>query len=310
MKQTHRLLHWFAMLFMVTALAVAQEATEETPAQEPPTQEAPAQEAPAQETTQEAPAGEAATAAAAAQLTVAEYPMLGQYLTDAEGRSLYINLQDAMDGAACTESCLRYWPAFTAAELPQAAEGIDASLLTTAADAEGEAQISYNGWPLYYFAYDRMPGETRGAGVANVWHLVSPAGEPLGLTDEEGIEETVDAGEEPGAVTPPVKARSEGEEAQLLANYMTEGEQVYASNCAVCHGPGGEGGVGIRLIANPLLADAPDIADAVVHGRGYMPPFGGVLDDAQIAAVLTFIRNSWENDYGILEEEVVQGVRQ
>jgi mono/diheme cytochrome c family protein len=298
MKQANRLLHWFAVIFMVAALAVAQEAAEETPTQETPKEE----------TTQEAPAGEAATPAATPQLAVAEYPMLGQFLTDGEGRSLYLNLEDAGDGAACTESCLRYWPAFTASEVPQAAEGIDASLLAAAADAEGEAQISYNGWPLYYFAYDLMPGETRGAGIADVWHLVSPAGEPLGLTSVAGAEETVEA-DEPGTVVPPVKARSDQEEAELLANYMAEGEQIFANNCAVCHGPAGEGGVGIRLISNPLLADAQDIADAVVHGRGYMPPFGGILDNAQIAAVLTFVRNSWENDFGILEEEVVQGVR-
>jgi mono/diheme cytochrome c family protein len=221
-----------------------------------------------------------------------------------------MNVGDA-EGEACTENCLRYWQPFTAEQVPGAAEGIDPALITVGEAGEDGAQVSYNGFPLYYFVYDRMPGDTRGAGIANIWHLVSPAGEPLGLVmADEGAEETVGAVGEADAVTPPVKARSDQEEADLLANYMAEGEQVYTTNCAVCHGPGGEGGVGIRLIANPLLADAPDIADAVVHGRGYMPPFGAVLDDAQIAAVLTFVRNSWENSYGILEEEVVQGVRQ
>lgn len=281
MKQANRLLHWFVMAFMVGALAVAQEATE-------------------------TPEGQASTEAR--RLARSQDPLLGSFLTDGQGNSLYVNIGDA-EGEACTASCLRYWPAFTSDQTPEAAEGIDTALITVAEGPAGERQVSYNGWPLYYYAYDRSAGDLRGEGIADVWFLISPAGEPLNLPVEVEAEETVEHIEDPETVVPPVKARSDEQEAELLKNYIADGEQIYAVNCASCHGPNGEGGVGIRLISNPLLADAHDIADAVTNGRGYMPPFGGQLSDAEIAAVLTFVRNSFENDYGILEEEVVQQVR-
>ena len=41
-----------------------------------------------------------------------------------------------------------------------------------------------------------------------------------------------------------------------------------------------------------------------------MPPQGAVLSDADIANVLTFVRNSWGNKGGMVTKEMVQKVRE
>jgi len=91
---------------------------------------------------------------------------------------------------------------------------------------------------------------------------------------------------------------------------LAEGGRIYAAQCAACHGDDGKG----RSPAYPPLAGnrAVTITPAVnairmtVNGgfppgtrgnpRPYgMPPFGHELNDAQVAAVLTWVRASWGN---------------
>ncbi|MDY0976917.1 c-type cytochrome [Massilia sp. CFBP9012] len=91
---------------------------------------------------------------------------------------------------------------------------------------------------------------------------------------------------------------------------LIEGRRIYEAKCAQCHGDDGRG----KLPAYPPLAGnrAVTLTPAVnairmtVNGgfppgtkgnpRPYgMPPFGHELDDAQVAAVLSWIRTSWGN---------------
>jgi len=92
---------------------------------------------------------------------------------------------------------------------------------------------------------------------------------------------------------------------------MRRGEKVYAQQCAWCHGAQGEGIAGAypALAGNRAvnLANPANLVQMVRRG-GYppategnprphgMPPFGQVLGDEDIAAVLTFVRGSWGND--------------
>ena len=79
------------------------------------------------------------------------------------------------------------------------------------------------------------------------------------------------------------------------------GEAVYNSVCAGCHMSQGEGAFGAgeypALASNDLLAGAAYPIHLVVNGQGAMPPFGGVLDDRQVADVVDFIRSSFGNDF-------------
>ncbi|WMT88033.1 PQQ-dependent sugar dehydrogenase [Pelagibacterium sp. 26DY04] len=118
------------------------------------------------------------------------------------------------------------------------------------------------------------------------------------------------------------EAPAEGEEAagdEAAAAGVTEESDVtevanlgapkYAANCAMCHGPAGQGGAGAVLAGNGELADAEFVANTIVHGFGYMPAFGNQLSDDDIAQIGTFIRNNWGNDFGVLTTEQVAAAR-
>ena len=60
-----------------------------------------------------------------------------------------------------------------------AGEGVDVTLLGTITRDDGSTQVTYNGWPLYYFHEDVAAGDTNGQGVEGVWFLVSPEGEAV-----------------------------------------------------------------------------------------------------------------------------------
>ena len=75
-----------------------------------------------------------------------------------------------------------------------------------------------------------------------------------------------------------------------------DGAQVFATvGCAACHGPNGEGGAGPALAGNANLADANAVINQILNGGAAMPPIGLGLTDAQVAAVINFIRSSWGN---------------
>jgi predicted lipoprotein with Yx(FWY)xxD motif len=103
---------------------------------------------------------------------------LGDIVTDGDGKSLYLFLADTQgEPSTCYDQCEENWPPVTAAL--GAGDGIDASLLGTADRTDGTVQVTYNGWPLYYFANDDSPGDTNGQGVGDVWYLIDAQGIPL-----------------------------------------------------------------------------------------------------------------------------------
>lgn len=64
------------------------------------------------------------------------------------------------------------------------------------------------------------------------------------------------------------------------------------------------------LAGNEKVSGGPDyLVWAIITGPGYMPEFGPVLSDEQIAAIATFIENSWGNANGIVLPEDVKAVR-
>ena len=83
--------------------------------------------------------------------------------------------------STCTGTCAETWPPALTDASPVAGEGVDAALLTIALRADGQAQVSYNGHPLYYFSADAAPGARRGHGTRGQWYAVSAEGEAIGL---------------------------------------------------------------------------------------------------------------------------------
>ncbi|WP_119679375.1 c-type cytochrome [Indioceanicola profundi] len=79
-----------------------------------------------------------------------------------------------------------------------------------------------------------------------------------------------------------------------------DGEALYRAICQGCHMPDGKGaeGAGIypSLASNPNLEAGDYPIYMVVNGRKAMPSFEG-LSDAQVAAVVNFIRTHFGNGY-------------
>jgi predicted lipoprotein with Yx(FWY)xxD motif len=100
---------------------------------------------------------------------------LGDILVDGEGRTLYAFTKDQGDQSACSGECATNWPALTGTAT--AGTGAQASLLSTATQASGNDQVTYDGKLLYYFAGDAKPGDTNGQGVGTVWFAVAADGE-------------------------------------------------------------------------------------------------------------------------------------
>jgi len=124
-----------------------------------------------------APAAPATTAAPAAGGTTVAVSSgkLGDILVDGDGRTLYAFTKDQGDKSACSGQCADNWPALTGTA--SAGTGVQASLLSSAMQANGDAQVTYDGKLLYYFAGDAKPGDVNGQGVGNVWYAVKADGE-------------------------------------------------------------------------------------------------------------------------------------
>ena len=99
---------------------------------------------------------------------------LGDILIDGEGRTLYAFTKDQGDQSACSGECATNWPALTGTAT--AGTGAQASLLSTATQASGTDQVTYDGKLLYHFAGDAKPGDTNGQGVGTVWFAVAADG--------------------------------------------------------------------------------------------------------------------------------------
>jgi len=119
----------------------------------------------------------------------------------------------------------------------------------------------------------------------------------------------------PGSAAP-AHGRSPDPDAAAV---LGRGARLYEHHCLSCHGASGEG----KPQAYPQLAGRRALATGnavrMVLDGGYapstagnpwpygMPPFGGVLSDADVAAVLSHVRSSWGNQGAlVLPQEVAR----
>ncbi len=183
-----RSLNYSRILFVVAILAIAVLAACAPAAQTgtyPPSAGAPAQ-APtvmAADTPTSAPTTAPTSAPAAAPATVAinlaKNDALGSFLSDGQGKTLYLFLKDTPNTSNCYDACAQKWPALVSSDKPTLGDGVDASLVGSTQRKDGSMQVTYNGHPLYYYAPDQKPGDTNGQGVGSVWFVVTAAGDPF-----------------------------------------------------------------------------------------------------------------------------------
>src|SRR6266852_2266991 len=99
-----------------------------------------------------------------------------------------------------------------------------------------------------------------------------------------------------------------------LADLKARGEKVYAANCVTCHQVNGQGVPpafpplqGAKLVTGPKSGHI----DMVLNGKPNtaMTAFGKQLSDTEIAAVITYGRNSWGNKAGEVQPAEVKARR-
>lgn len=126
----------------------------------------------------------------------------------------------------------------------------------------------------------------------------------------------------------PTKAFADMSDEEKHTYLMETGKDVYLNStlaCTTCHGPEGKGTAGAFP---PLVGQKDHMGDCVNHAaiviygmegeievdgvkyNGNMTPQGAMLDDNQIAAVITYERNAWGNDYGDCTPDDVKKARE
>lgn len=130
------------------------------------------------------PAGPVAVPFGTATLTTANKAPFGTYLVDRAGRAVYVldGTRGSSARMACGYDCARVWPPVRVAAPPIAGPGLDPRRIGTMPRVGG-MQLTYSGWPLFYYVRDVRPGDTTGQNVRDRWggwYLLSPSGEPVG----------------------------------------------------------------------------------------------------------------------------------
>ena len=105
---------------------------------------------------------------------------------------------------------------------------------------------------------------------------------------------------------------------------MRVGQAIYRDNCAACHTVEGAGIPQLfsALKSNPavqsddttnviriVLQGAQSVATDLAPTAASMPAQGWKLSDEQVAAVITYIRNSWGNAASLVKESDVKSIR-
>ena len=110
-------------------------------------------------------ATQGATATATAQAGKATMPSptlkvrttrFGKVLFAGNGRVVYAFTRDRRNGPSrCYGDCAAAWPVYFAEGTLKAGAGVEQSLIGTTRRRDGRRQVTYNGWPLYYYAHEK-----------------------------------------------------------------------------------------------------------------------------------------------------------
>lgn len=126
---------------------------------------------------------------------------------------------------------------------------------------------------------------------------------------------------EPAPAPAPEKDLSTMSDEEKQAFLMEKGKDIYLNSalaCKTCHQEDGKGQKGVfpPLVGQKEhMGTCEKMAGIVIHGlsgeivvdgdtyNGVMTPQGTMLNDLEVAAVISYARNSWGNDYGFCSPE-------
>lgn len=107
-------------------------------------------------------------------------------------------------------------------------------------------------------------------------------------------------------------------------NGVIDGKQLFTTACQSCHQASGQGLTGVfppLAGAEWVTGDPAVLVQIVLHGlsgpikvagaqyNGMMPPFGEQFNDAELAAVLSYIRDAWGNGASAIEMATIRKAR-
>ncbi len=94
-----------------------------------------------------------------------------------------------------------------------------------------------------------------------------------------------------------------------------QGQEIFQNDCLACHGLNGGGVLYSQSVLNnaALVTGNPDEVIAVIlygkQGAGTMPGWREKLNDQEVAAVATYIRQAWDNQADAVTPAMVAKVR-
>ena len=90
--------------------------------------------------------------------------------------TLYLFTKDEPGVSNCYNQCAEHWPPLLAEG--DTIAGCRFGRFPTRHDRAHRRhdQVTYNGWPLYYWYKDTAPGDTTGQDVGDVWFVRHPGG--------------------------------------------------------------------------------------------------------------------------------------
>jgi predicted lipoprotein with Yx(FWY)xxD motif len=118
------------------------------------------------------------TSAKSGTVMAAKVGKYGTVLVAANGKTLYRYTPDKKNVSVCTGACAAYWPPLLVkgTAKPTAGSGVSAKLLGVTMRSNGAHQVTYAGYPLYYYAADKKAGQASGEGFEKTWYVVNATG--------------------------------------------------------------------------------------------------------------------------------------
>lgn len=115
-------------------------------------------------------------------LKTTSHPTLGDYITDKDGRSLYMFDLDEDMNSNCHDDCATTWLPYLVDSGVTVYGDIREELLGRFPRTDGRNQLTFNKMPLYYYSRDTSEGDIEGHGLMSFggrWYVMSPKGTPI-----------------------------------------------------------------------------------------------------------------------------------
>ena len=111
-------------------------------------------------------------------------------------------------------------------------------MLGTTKRTDGNMQVTYNGWPLYYFIKDKAAGDTTGQNVQGSWFVINPSGSSVTGAPAPAATSAPVATAAPAAAGAMINAGQNSALGSFLVNakgmtlYVFANDTANASNCS------------------------------------------------------------------------------